>query len=249
MDLFLLCVLLLLLASSGWPRARGSELAGGRPGGGGEAPAGRAAERGVMVDEQLVARGVRDAAVLAAMRRVPRHLFVPPEARAEAYRDGPLDLGLGQTISQPFVVAAMTAALELKGGERVLEVGAGSGYQTAVLAAIVRELHAIEILPELAARAERVLAALGHADLRLRVGDGWEGWPEQAPFDAILLAAAPSRVPPALLEQLAVGGRLVLPVGENEQQLVRVRRTSAGYEQEQLFAVRFVPMTGGEGID
>jgi protein-L-isoaspartate(D-aspartate) O-methyltransferase len=182
--------------------------------------------------------------VLEAMRRVPRHLFLEPELRARAYDDGPLPIGEGQTISQPYVVASMTQALGLRGEERVLEVGTGCGYQTAVLAELAREVHSVEIVPALAARAREVLARLGYSGVRFRSGDGRLGWPEAAPFDAILVAAAPARIPPALLAQLAPGGRLVLPVGGADQSLVLVERTSAGLVQRTLYPVRFVPLTG-----
>jgi len=197
-----------------------------------------------MVRDQVEARGVRDPRVLAAMREVPRHELVPESERDHAYEDRPLPIGEGQTISQPYVVAAMTEALELKGDERVLEVGTGSGYQAAVLAELCRQVYSIEIVPALAARARKDLARLGYANVEVRQGDGWRGWPEHAPYDAIIVTAAPLEVPPELIEQLAVGGRLVVPVGRFEQQLVRLRKTPAGISREVLFGVRFVPMRG-----
>ncbi|MSR63097.1 MAG: protein-L-isoaspartate(D-aspartate) O-methyltransferase [Planctomycetes bacterium] len=199
-----------------------------------------------MVDEQLRARGVSDERVLAALEGVPRSAFVLPEDRARAHEDGPLAIGLGQTISQPYIVGFMSAALELTGSERVLEVGTGCGYQTAVLAWLAREVHSIELVPELHRRAVATLSALGLANVHLRQGDGHRGWPEAAPFDAILVGAAPERVPQALVEQLAPGGRLVLPVGspERDQELLRVRLTPAGPLEERLLPVRFVPMRG-----
>jgi protein-L-isoaspartate(D-aspartate) O-methyltransferase len=202
----------------------------------------RARER--MVEEQIEARGVRDPRVLAAMRKVPRHELVPAPQRGSAYEDYPLPIGQGQTISQPYVVAAMSEALALKGSERVLEVGTGSGYQAAVLAELAERVYTIEIVPELAARAKADLARLGYRNVEVREGDGWRGWPEAAPFDAIMVTAAPPEVPPELVAQLAVGGRLVIPVGRYEQSLLLLRRTEQGIEREELFGVRFVPMTG-----
>jgi len=204
------------------------------------------AARARMVAEQLRARGIRDERVLAALERVPRSAFVLPEDRAQAHDDGPLAIGHGQTISQPFIVGLMSAALELGGGERVLEIGTGCGYQTAVLSALAREVYSLELLPELHRRAAATLRSLGLANVHLRQGDGHRGWPEAAPFDAILVSAAPARIPPALLAQLAPGGRLVLPLGEPErdQELVRVRLTPAGPREERLLPVRFVPMRG-----
>ncbi len=209
-----------------------------------DAPADFSAARERMVRSQLEARGVRDPRVLAAMRRVPRHELVPAESRAEAYQDRPLEIGHGQTISQPYVVAAMTEALELDGGERVLEVGTGSGYQAAVLAELAAEVYSIEIVAPLAERARADLARLGYGEVQVRTGDGYRGWPEAAPFDAIVVTAAPDHVPEPLLAQLADGGVLVLPVGERAQDLVRIRRRGDEFERETLFGVRFVPMTG-----
>jgi protein-L-isoaspartate(D-aspartate) O-methyltransferase len=197
-----------------------------------------------MVIEQIEARGVRDPRVLDAMRRVPRHELVPASQREQAYEDHPLPIGKGQTISQPYVVAAMTEALSLTGGERVLEVGTGSGYQAAVLSLLCKQVYSIEIVPELAERARADLARLGYANVEVRQGDGWRGWPEHAPFDAIVVTAAPEQVPPDLIAQLAVGGRLVIPVGRYEQNLLLLRKTEAGIEREVLFGVRFVPMRG-----
>jgi protein-L-isoaspartate(D-aspartate) O-methyltransferase len=192
--------------------------------------------------------GIRDLRVLAAVEQVPRHLFVPEDLRAEADADRPLPIGCGQTISQPFVVAAMTAAAELRGAERVLEVGTGSGYQTAILALVAGEVFSIEIVPELAERARRLLLeTMGLPNVRLRVGDGHAGWPETAPFDAIVVTAAPAEIPPALPEQLAPGGRLVIPVGSDpqSQRLVLVRRGADGMTTStDLMGVRFVPLTG-----
>jgi protein-L-isoaspartate(D-aspartate) O-methyltransferase len=197
-----------------------------------------------MVREQIQARGVRDPRVLEAMRRVPRHELVPEDQRELAYEDRPLPIGRGQTISQPFVVAAMTEALALRGSERVLEIGTGSGYQAAVLALLCQQVYSIELEPELAKRARADLARIGAANVEVRQGDGFRGWPEHAPFDAIIVTAAPDQVPPPLIEQLAVGGRLVIPVGDAQQHLLLLRKTPQGIEREELFGVRFVPMRG-----
>lgn len=193
-------------------------------------------------------RGVRDPVVVEAMRQVPRHEFVPPEFYDLAYADRPLPIGHGQTISQPYIVAYMTRALELEPDDRVLEVGAGSGYQTAVLAEIAAEVYSIEVVPELARRAARTLRDLGYRNVRVIAADGHAGWPGAAPFDGVLLTAAPPEVPPALFEQLADGGRLVAPVGRGlSQRIRRWRKTPGGLPSEDLIAVRFVPMIGGAG--
>jgi protein-L-isoaspartate(D-aspartate) O-methyltransferase len=208
---------------------------------------GEGARRDRMVDDQIAARGVRDALVLDALRKVPRHLFVPDDMRSSAYADEPLPIGGGQTISQPYIVGYMTEALGLRGGERVLEIGTGSGYQTAVLAEIAAEVFTVEIVPELGVRAREVLSALGYAHISYRTGDGAEGWPEHAPYDAVCVTAAPPSVPRALGDQLAVGGRMIVPVGGEGggQTLVLVRRTPAGFEDAHLLAVRFVPLVAG----
>ena len=209
-----------------------------------------AAGRESLLVRRLIDQGIRDPRVLAAFARVPRSFFVPDEARDEAEADRPLEIGCGQTISQPYVVAAMIEALEMTGRERVLEVGTGSGYATAILAEMMpvsAEIRSVEIIPELASRARRVLAELGYGNVQLRVGDGALGWPEAAPFDAILVSAAPYEVPPALLDQLAPGGRLVLPVGPSpeQQELQLWRRVPSGrLEKRGLMQVRFVPLTG-----
>lgn len=181
------------------------------------------------------------------MLRVPRHAFVPPHLRADAYRDGPLPIGHGQTISQPFIVAYMTAALDPQPGDRVLEIGAGCGYQTAVLAELAGEVFAIEIVASLADQAADKLRQLGYRNVHVRHADGWHGWMAEAPFDAILVACAPDRVPEALVEQLKPGGRMILPLGnlETGQKLVLVEKTARGICQEAVLPVRFVPMTGG----
>ncbi len=197
-----------------------------------------------MVREQLASRDVKDARVLAAMRRVPRHEFVPAALRAQAYADGPLPIGHEQTISQPYIVALMTQLAALGPASRVLEVGTGSGYQAAILAEVARDVYTIEIVEPLARSAEATLRRLGYERVHVRAGDGYRGWPEAAPFDAILVTAAPERVPAPLLEQLAVGGRLVIPVGRIDQELEVHRRTATGFEVERVAPVRFVPMTG-----
>jgi|GEM_PF-47828 len=202
-----------------------------------------------MVEEQLVRRGFRDEEVLAAMRSVPRHLFVPGSAAAEAYFDTPLPIGLGQTISQPYMVALMTALLEVDVRSRVLEVGAGSGYQTAVLAEVAGEVFAVERLAPLAERARATLARLGYTNVRLAIGDGARGWHEHAPFQGILVAAAADEVPPELLYQLADGGRLVVPVGRGrgDQVLTIVERIGESFEERHDTRCRFVPLIRDAG--
>jgi protein-L-isoaspartate(D-aspartate) O-methyltransferase len=203
-----------------------------------------AAQREAMVTAQIEGRGVRDPAVLAAMRRVPRHRFVPPALRRLAYEDHPLPIGLDQTISQPYIVALMTELCRPRPGMKVLEVGTGSGYQAAVLAEIVDTVHTIEILPELGRSADATLRQLGYRNVEVHIGDGFEGWPAAAPYDAIVVTAAPSSIPPPLLDQLAVGGRLVIPVGSMDQELLVVTKTEQGVARESVIPVRFVPMTG-----
>ncbi len=204
----------------------------------------RQAERHRLVDQDIVPSGITNAAVLAAMRHVPRHRFVPEEFSVMAYEDRPLPIGFDQTVSQPSLVAYMVQALALRGDEKVLEIGTGSGYETAVLAEIAAEVFTIEIIEPLATRARETLEVLGYRNITLRVGDGYLGWPKEAPFDAIVVTAAPERIPPPLLEQLRLGGRLIIPVGTSFQQLILVRRTDDGYEHTELLPVRFVPMTG-----
>jgi len=197
-----------------------------------------------MVSVQIEGRGVTDGKVLAAMRKVPRHMFVPERLRRAAYSDRPLPIGHEQTISQPYIVAKMTELMKLDGDERVLEIGTGSGYQAAVLAEIVKEVYTIEIIPELGVSAGERLKKMGYDNVRVRIGDGYKGWPEAAPFDSIIVTAAPPYIPEPLVEQLKPGGRMVLPVGEGFQQLMVVTRTKEGFEKENIFPVRFVPMTG-----
>jgi len=201
-----------------------------------------AKERRVMTDSQIRARGVCDPLVLAAINKVPRHLFVPEGMRGFAHADEPLPIGQGQTISQPYIVAYMTEALGLQGGERVLEVGTGSGYQTAVLAEIAREVWTVEIVESLALQARSILDSLGYANIHYRVGDGSGGWPEAAPFDAVIVTAAAARMPESLEGQLGPGGRMIVPVGTDLQELFLVCRKKKGLMRERLLAVRFVPL-------
>jgi len=194
------------------------------------------------IEAQIKTRGVHNPEVLRAMEAVPRERFVPEALRAEAWEDGPLPIGHGQTISQPFIVALMTACLDPEPGDSVLEIGTGCGYQTAVLAEIVRTVRSIELVAELAEGARKTLASLGYTNVEVRIGDGTKGWPEAAPFDGILAAAAPTRIPPALLEQLKPGARLVIPMGTVDQDLWIVTRRDDGFERERVCPVRFVPM-------
>jgi protein-L-isoaspartate(D-aspartate) O-methyltransferase len=196
-----------------------------------------------MVDQQIAARGVADARVLAAMRKVPRHRFVDARQAEAAYDDRPLPIGHGQTISQPYIVGYMTELLRLGAGARVLEVGTGCGYQAAVLGEVAAEVYTIEIVRPLAECARKVLGELGYKNVQVRHGDGYGGWPEQAPFDGILVAAAPDHVPPALVAQLKVGGRLVIPVGDFNQEIRVITKTAGGHSEQRLIPVRFVPLT------
>ena len=205
-----------------------------------------APQRARMVEDQLRARGIRDRAVLAAMGRVPRHRFVPEQVRHLAYADGALPIGFEQTISQPYIVAYMTEAAEVSRGEKVLEIGTGSGYQAAVLAELTREVYSVEIVPQLAVRAESTLRALGYRNVHTRTGDGYAGWKEHAPYHAILVTAAPDNVPQALVEQLAVGGRMVIPVGTGQQEMRVIRKTNAGVVEETTIPVMFVPLVRPE---
>ena len=205
-----------------------------------------AAARRVMIERDLRARGIKDAGVLAAMEEVPRHLFVPEKLRESAYDDRPLAIGAGQTISQPYIVALMTELLQVKRSDTVLEIGTGSGYQTAILAELVAGVYSIEIVASLGERAKEVLAGLGYKNVEIRIGDGFYGWAERGPFDAILLTAASPKIPEPLWRQLREGGRLVMPLGEERrtQKLIRVRKTAGKQVIEDFSAVLFVPLRG-----
>jgi protein-L-isoaspartate(D-aspartate) O-methyltransferase len=200
--------------------------------------------RAEMVTTQIAARGVLDRSVLAAMGKVPRQEFVPSEVAEMAYVDGPLPIGWRQTISQPYIVALMSELAAPRPGARVLEVGTGSGYQAAVLSELGAEVYSIEIIEPLARRAAATLARLGYASVHTRTGDGYRGWPEAAPFDAIVVTAAPAAVPEPLRQQLKIGGRLVLPVGTRAQELRVITRTAQGWDERKVIPVVFVPMTG-----
>ena len=203
------------------------------------------ARREAMVAGQIESGGVKDPRVLRAMREVPRHEFVPEKYIEDAYSDHPLPIGLGQTISQPYIVAYMSQALELKPGDKVLEIGTGSGYQAAVLARLAGKVFSVEIVCDLERGARKVLDRLGYSSVRTRCADGYKGWPEEAPFDAIMVTAAPEQVPQPLLDQLKPGGRLVMPVGTHfTQELILIRKTEKGLKKESLLSVIFVPMTG-----
>jgi len=200
--------------------------------------------RSQMVESQIRGRGIRDERVLSAFSRVERHRFVLPEYQAAAYKDYPLPIGQGQTISQPYIVALMTSLLELKGIEKVLEVGTGSGYQTAILAELAKEVYTIEIVPSLAESARIRLLDLGYQNIRVKAGDGYQGWSEAAPFEGIMVTAAPNHVPEALLRQLKEGGRMVIPVGTSFQKLKKIVKRGGKIEITDVLPVRFVPMTG-----
>jgi protein-L-isoaspartate(D-aspartate) O-methyltransferase len=201
-------------------------------------------ERSRMVDAQLRARDIRDVRVLNAMLKVPRHLFVPEPQRAQAYSDSPLPIDHGQTISQPYIVAFMTQALDIQAGHRVLEIGTGSGYQAAVLGELTSDVFSIEIIAPLADRARETLRSLGYRSIQVRTGNGYLGWPEHAPYDRIIVTAAPDEVPPALVQQLKIGGLMAIPVGTLIQELRVLRRTASGLDTIRTLPVRFVPMTG-----
>jgi protein-L-isoaspartate(D-aspartate) O-methyltransferase len=205
-----------------------------------------AQRRWEMVEYQLISRGIRNKKVIEAFLNVPRHLFVPERFRHEAYYDGPLPIGAGQTISQPYIVALMTELLDLEGGEKVLEVGTGSGYQAAILAEIGCEVYTVEIIDELSERARALLESLGYKNVHYKVGDGHQGWEEHAPFDAIIVTAAPEQIPKRLIAQLKVGGRMVIPVGGLDQDLLLITKHEKGLDIKSITPVRFVPMTGGE---
>ena len=201
-------------------------------------------DRTRMVNEQLKARDIRSERVLDAMLKVPRHLFIPESARGGAYGDFPVPIGNGQTISQPYIVAFMTQALDVGPGDRVLEIGTGSGYQAAVLSVLAKEVFSIEIIEPLADRARATLTDLGYRNIQVRAGNGYLGWPEHAPYDRIIVTAAPDEVPPALVEQLKIGGLMAIPVGVDDQELRILRRLPTGLETITTLPVRFVPMTG-----
>ena len=202
------------------------------------------APRDKMLQKDLAGRGIRDERVLAALRKVPRHRFVPAELQERAYDDSALPIGEEQTISQPYIVGIMSELLGFKEGARVLEVGTGSGYQAAVLAELGAKLYTIEILKPLAEQAAARLRDLGYTRISVRWGDGYQGWPEEAPFDAIIVTAAPDHVPEPLVDQLRVGGRMVIPVGRGEQELLLLVKEADGVRREEVIPVRFVPMTG-----
>ena len=201
-------------------------------------------ERERMVEQQLRGRDIRSTAVLDAMRRVPRHRFVPDDERAGAYSDYPLPIGFGQTISQPYIVAFMTEALEVGAEHKVLEIGTGSGYQAAVLGELARDVFSIEVIEALATRSAALLQELGYRNVHVRAGNGYLGWPEEAPFDRIIVTAAPDEIPQALVAQLKMDGIIAVPVGVGEQMLQVLRRTPTGLSLIRSLPVRFVPMTG-----
>jgi len=200
--------------------------------------------REAMVETQIKARGVKEPRVLAAMLKVERHLFVPKDLHPTAYSDQPLPIGEGQTISQPYIVALMTELLDLKGNEKVLEVGTGSGYQAAILAELAKEVYTIEIIEKLATSAERLLFDLGYKNIKVKAGDGYLGWPEAAPFDAIIVTCAPDHIPKPLMDQLKEGGRMVIPVGKLTQELKKIVKRGGKLETTNVIPVIFVPMTG-----
>jgi protein-L-isoaspartate(D-aspartate) O-methyltransferase len=197
-----------------------------------------------MVEYQIESRGVRDQRVLKAMREVPRHLFVPEYLQDQAYNDEPLPIGSGQTISQPYIVAYMTEQIQLQGKERVLEIGTGSGYQAAILAELVDTVYTIEIVPELSHQAQQVLKKAGYTNILFMIGNGYYGWPEHAPFDAIVVTAAPEEIPEPLIQQLKSGGRMIIPVGDFYQELYLIRKEESGLKKERKLPVRFVPLQG-----
>ncbi len=198
-----------------------------------------------MVVEQIQKRGIADERVLVALSTVERHLFVPMGERDLSYGDFPLPIGYGQTISQPYIVACMSAALGLRENDRVLEIGTGSGYQAAVLSLLAKEVYSVELIPDLAIKAEQTLKDLAYINVHVRQGDGFAGWPEYAPFDAVIVTAAPAEIPERPLEQLKIGGRMILPLGTGSQDLYLITKAGGGIIQERLFPVRFVPMVKG----
>ncbi len=197
-----------------------------------------------MVEKQIRARGIKDPAVLQALERVERHHFVPTGLETAAYDDNPLSIGQGQTISQPYIVALMTELAKIHPNSKVLEVGTGSGYQAAILSVLAKDVFTIEIIESLGNDAKEKLHALGYENVHVRIGDGYKGWPEEAPFDAILVTAAPDHIPQPLIDQLQIGGRLVIPLGDFYQDLAVITKTEKGLHQEKIIPVRFVPMTG-----
>jgi protein-L-isoaspartate(D-aspartate) O-methyltransferase len=201
-------------------------------------------QRRRMVEQQIRARGIKNSAVLEAMMKVPRHRFVPAKLAHSAYQDNPLPIGQGQTISQPYIVAYMSEAADISKSDKVLEIGTGSGYQAAILGELAKEVYTIEILPELAERARQILSELGYKNVNVKTGNGYEGWPEHAPYDAIVVTAAPDEVPKALINQLAVNGTMVIPVGEMNQEMMIITKTPQGVIEKRTIPVRFVPMTG-----
>lgn len=201
-------------------------------------------QRSQMVDQQLRARGIKDRAVLEAMSKVPRHRFVAPSQANLAYGDYPLRIGYNQTISQPYIVAYMTEAAEISSNEKVLEIGTGCGYQTAVLGELAKEVYTIEIVPELAERARQTLSELGYNNVHAKLGNGYQGWAEHAPYDKIIVTAAPEQIPEALVNQLALNGKMVIPVGKENQEIVVLAKTPDGLSEKRTIPVRFVPMTG-----
>ena len=201
-------------------------------------------QRQEMLDRQLARRDIRDNNVLAAMGRVLRHEFVPSPYRSQSYTDGPLSIGHEQTISQPYIVALMTQLAQVDSNSIVLEVGTGSGYQAAILAELVDQVYSIEIVESLCLLADSTLKRLGYANISVKCGDGYRGWPEHAPFDAILVTAAPDHIPQPLIDQLKVGGHLIIPVGENDQDLLDITKAASGVVKKSVIPVRFVPMTG-----
>ena len=200
--------------------------------------------RDSMVRNQIIARGITDTLVIKAMTDIPRHEFVPTQYQHMAYGDFPLPIGEGQTISQPYIVALMTEEIELTPADRVLEIGTGSGYQAAVLAIICAEVYSIEIVPSLAERASRLLSEMGYDNVHVKCGDGFLGWPEAAPFDAVIITCAPKTVPQPLIEQMAEGGRLIVPLGDDFQMLTLLRKKDGEVTRDELIPVRFVPMKG-----
>jgi protein-L-isoaspartate(D-aspartate) O-methyltransferase len=200
-------------------------------------------QRQQMLSQQIKARGIKNKAVIEAISKVPRHLFVAPSLVNWAYADSPLPIDYGQTISQPYIVAYMTEMAEIGPKDKVLEIGTGSGYQAAVLSELAQEVYSIEIIPELGQKAAQTLKKLGYNHVHIRIGDGYEGWPEHAPYDSILVTAAPEQIPPALVDQLALNGKMVIPVGKYFQEIVILTKTIDGLEEERTIPVRFVPMT------